>query len=90
LEVQWRRAMQRFILNNLEQLDQKETDAWLAGVPPKQKIVGLGSYHLDPATQRAEIAFPVADAWQGKGIGTFLMQMLVRIAKSKNIKGLTA
>jgi acyl-CoA hydrolase/GNAT superfamily N-acetyltransferase len=62
----------------------------IAGAPSKQKVVGLGSYHLNPATQRAEIAFLVADAWQGKGIGTFLMQRLVKIAKSRNIKGLTA
>ena len=57
---------------------------------PRQKVVGLGSYHLNPATHRAEIAFLVADAWQGKGIGTFMMHMLVKIARSKNIKGLTA
>lgn len=57
---------------------------------PKQKVVGVGSYHLNPATYRAEIAFLVADAWQGKGIGTHMMQALVKIAKSKNIKGLTA
>jgi len=62
----------------------------LAGSPPNQKIVGIGSYHLNPATHRAEIAFLVADAWQGKGIGTFLMQMLVKVAKSRNIKGFTA
>jgi len=57
---------------------------------PKQKIVGLGSYHLNPATHRAEIAFLVADAWQAKGIGSFMMQSLVKIARSKNFKGLTA
>jgi RimJ/RimL family protein N-acetyltransferase len=57
---------------------------------PKQKIVGLGSYHLNPATHRAEIAFLVADAWQTKGIGSFMMQSLVKIARSKNFKGLTA
>lgn len=62
----------------------------VAGSPPKEKIVGIGSYHLNPATQRAEVAFLVADAWQGRGIGTFLMQMLVKIAKSRNIKGFTA
>jgi len=60
------------------------------GVSPKQKVVGLGSYHLNPATQRAEIAFLVADEWQGKGIGTFLMQHLVKVARSKKIKGFTA
>jgi len=62
----------------------------IAGSGPKQKIVGLGSYYLNPATQRAEIAFLVADAWQGKGIGTYMMRSLVKTSKSKNIKGLTA
>ena len=57
---------------------------------PKSKIVGLGSYHLNPATHKAEIAFLVADAWQGKGIGTFMMRSLVKIAKASNIKGFTA
>ena len=57
---------------------------------PKQKIVGVGSYHLNPATHRAEIAFLVADAWQGKGIGTYMMRSLVKIAKARNIKGFTA
>jgi len=29
--MQWRRAVQRFILNNLEQLEKEDLDAWLAG-----------------------------------------------------------
>ena len=62
----------------------------IAKEEPKQKIVGVGSYYLNPATQRAEIAFLVADAYQGKGIGTFLMRYLVKIAKAKKIKGFTA
>ncbi|HIH01904.1 TPA: GNAT family N-acetyltransferase [Thermoplasmata archaeon] len=60
------------------------------GKSPRQKMVGVGSYHLNPATNRAEIAFLVADDWQGKGIGTFLMEYLVKIAKSKKIAGFTA
>ncbi len=31
MEVQWKRAVQRFILNNLEQLGQDDIDAWLEG-----------------------------------------------------------
>lgn len=62
----------------------------IAGTGPSQKVVGLGSYHLNPATHRAEIAFLVADAWQGKGIGTYMMQALVKIARVKKFKGLTA
>ena len=60
------------------------------GRSPRQKMIGVGSYHLNVATGRAEVAFLVADDWQGKGIGTHLMQQLVRIAKSKKIKGFTA
>jgi acyl-CoA hydrolase/RimJ/RimL family protein N-acetyltransferase len=62
----------------------------ITGKRPKQRIVGVGSYHLAPSTGRAEVAFLVADDWQGKGIGTFLMRYLVKIAKSKKIKGFTA
>lgn len=60
------------------------------GRSPHQRIVAVGSYHLNPATHRAEVAFLVADDWQGRGIGTFLMRSMVRIAKSKKIKGFTA
>ncbi len=57
---------------------------------PNQKVVGIGSYYLNPATKMAEIAFLVSDAFQGQGIGTFLMRYLVKIAKEKKIKGFTA
>jgi len=50
----------------------------------------LGSYFLNPTTHLAKIACLVADEWQGKGIGPFLMQNLVKIAKSKKTKGFTA
>jgi acyl-CoA hydrolase/GNAT superfamily N-acetyltransferase len=60
------------------------------GRSPKLKMVGVGSYHLNPATNRAEVAFLVADEFQGNGIGTFLMQSLVKAAKSKKIAGFTA
>lgn len=62
----------------------------LHGKRPKQKMVGVGSFHLNPATRRAEIAFLVADEWQGRGIGTCLMKELVKIARAKKIRGLTA
>jgi acyl-CoA hydrolase/RimJ/RimL family protein N-acetyltransferase len=62
----------------------------LHGKRPKQKMIGVGSYHLNPSTKRAEIAFLVADDWQGKGIGTYLMKELVKIARAKRIRGLTA
>ncbi|MDR9501813.1 MAG: GNAT family N-acetyltransferase, partial [Desulfurivibrionaceae bacterium] len=47
-------------------------------------------YYLDERTNRAEVAFVIRDAWQNQGIGTFLFQHLVHIAKKNGISGFTA
>jgi len=51
LEVQWKRAIQRFILNNLEQLNQEDMDAWLAGeieiAPSMEEPLKALSQHRD-------------------------------------------
>jgi ribosomal protein S18 acetylase RimI-like enzyme len=52
-------------------------------------IVGGGRYIVfEPG--RAEMAFVVIDAWQGRGIGSLLMRHLVEIANSAGLKELTA
>jgi len=58
--------------------------------PHGEEIIALGNYYLDPKTNRAEVAFVVHDKWQNKGIGTFLLQQLIRIAKRNGIRGFTA
>jgi len=49
--MQWRRAIQRFILNNLEQLGQEDIDAWLAGeieiAPMMEEPLKAISQHRD-------------------------------------------
>lgn len=55
-----------------------------------ERIVGVGSYTLDRATNRADVAFLVHDEYQGRGVGTLLLQHLMRIARSKGVAGLTA
>lgn len=51
MEVQWKRAIQRFILNNLEQLKQEDIDAWLAGeieiAPLMEEPLKAMSQHRD-------------------------------------------
>ena len=48
-----------------------------------EDIIAVGRYYLDPKTNRAEVAFVVRDAWQNRGIGTFLLKHLANIAKRK-------
>jgi GNAT superfamily N-acetyltransferase len=56
----------------------------------REKIVAIGHYVNDPKTRYAEVAFTTHQDWQNRGIGTFLLQYLIRIAKGKNITGFTA
>jgi len=54
------------------------------------EMVGVARYHLDRATNYAEAAFLIRDAWQGKGLGTQLLEHLIRIARDKGVAGFTA
>ena len=60
------------------------------GDPPGEKLVGVARYILDRRTNFAEVAVEVADPWQNQGIGTFLLNYLIRIARRQGIVGFTA
>jgi len=54
-------------------------------------IIAVARYAAWPdAPGRAEIAFAVADAWQGRGIGTALATRLVAHARASGLSALTA
>ncbi|MBN1955401.1 MAG: GNAT family N-acetyltransferase [Anaerolineae bacterium] len=55
----------------------------------REEIVAVARYVVDPATNLAEAAFLVRDDWQGKGIGTWLQEQLMEIAKSRGVAGFT-
>ncbi len=55
-----------------------------------EKIIGAGRYVLNRSTNEAEFALLVQDEYQGKGIGTFLLNHLMKIAKSKGVDAFIA
>ena len=46
----------------------------------------MAQYFLDPKTQSAEVAFVVHDEWQQKGMGTYLLDYITKIAKQRGVK----
>jgi acyl-CoA hydrolase/RimJ/RimL family protein N-acetyltransferase len=54
--------------------------------PGGDDIVAIAQYYLDPKTQSAEVAFLVQDEWQQKGMGTFLLDYLMQVARQRGVK----
>ena len=55
-----------------------------------RKVTVGGSRYIVFEPGRAEMAFMVVDAWQGRGIGSILMRHLVKIAREAGLQELTA
>ena len=53
-----------------------------------ETLIGVARYVLDKDGKSAEFAVVVADAWQGRGIGTRLMTKLIEIARRRGVKRL--
>jgi len=79
-------------IKNFVYINHRTDVAVVATVPEAhgEDIIAIGRYYLDDSTNHAEVAFVVRDAWQGRGIGTFLLNQLIGIAKSHGIAGFTA
>ena len=54
------------------------------------RIVGVARYERTPGTDRAEVAFLVADALQGKRLGTMLFEHIAAGARRNGIRYLLA
>jgi len=62
----------------------------LVGKPGEGHIIAEARYVRDPHRPYADVAFIVDEKYQGKGIASYLYQMLKRLAKERGIKGFTA
>jgi len=58
----------------------------VVGEPADEDVVAVGRYLHNAADNTAEVAFTVRDDWQGKGLGTYLFDQLVRIARERGIE----
>jgi len=74
-------------LLELDYRDQMAIGA-LSGTAPDEALVGVSRYARIVGTDQAECAIVVADAWQGRGLGTELMRTLGQAARANGIRTL--
>jgi acetyltransferase len=53
-----------------------------------ETLLGVARYVLDKNNEAAEFAIVVADAWQGRGIGSRLLAKLIEAARRRGVKRL--
>ena len=89
--MQYKRRHPREEMRELVDLDYEDSMALVVTPAGEdQPIVAVARYDVNPADRLADVAFVVADDWQGQGLGTFLMRRLTEIASSRDIAGFTA
>ncbi len=85
------RRLSRESLMRLCRLD-PEREAALAAVHQgpdgRPHIIAVSRYHMTTETGDAEFAVVVTDAWQGKGVGWYLMRRLEEVARQRGAKRL--
>jgi acyl-CoA hydrolase/GNAT superfamily N-acetyltransferase len=55
-----------------------------------ERMVAVARYVVDRASGMAEVAFVVHDDLQGRGIGTYLLDRLITIARERGVRGIVA
>ena len=60
------------------------------GDPGFERVVAVGGYFLEPATNTAEVAYSVDREWQGKGISEIIQKKLLETAREHGITGFKA
>ena len=84
------RAVNREEAARLLDLDYRDRMAIAAvlGEPPDETFIGVSRYARSDASDQADCAIVVTDAWQGRGVGTELMRSLAQAARRAGIRTL--
>ena len=75
-------ALSADMMARFTQLDYDREMALLLLVPGIDEIAGVARYFPNPDRISVEFACVVADAWQGRGVGTILMKALIACARA--------
>jgi acetyltransferase len=51
-----------------------------------RKILGVGRLFREPDCDKGEFALLISDRWQGKGLGTVLLKLLVRLGRQSHLR----
>ena len=62
----------------------------LQGWPKEEAIVSVGAYFVDKETNSATVAFMTRDDYQNRGLGTFMLQYLIKLAIAGGIRKISA
>src|SRR5579875_218157 len=83
----YKRALTKADLVRLTELDFVDHVALAAslGAGPDERFLGIGRYIRIDHGRQAEVAFAVLDEFQGRGIGTLLLEHLGRIARDAGV-----
>jgi protein lysine acetyltransferase len=90
----FRAPVQRYSAGELKwltEVDHDRHEALVALDPSAASIVGVVRYVCDPDDQtHAHVTYVVADAWQGRGVGTALIERLAQRARAARVERWTA
>ncbi|MDX2052805.1 MAG: GNAT family N-acetyltransferase [Polyangiaceae bacterium] len=88
--LMYKRAHPHEEIQQLVDSDYQNSMGLVVCEPEGSEIIGMCRYDVEAATKLAEIAFVVRDDWQGRGIGTLLLQRMSEIAKARGVVGFCA
>jgi len=88
-----KRSFSRAELRYLTEVDGRDHLALVAEDPtePERRLIAVGRFvRLQHDPEAADVAFTVADEWQGRGLGSVLGVHLAHLARNRGIRRFTA
>lgn len=78
------------MLRYFTEVDHHDHEALIAIDPATGHLVGVARYVREDDPEVAEAAITVADDWQGRGLGSLLLQVLAERARDEDIRRFSA